>query len=424
MIQEAGFMLHRGFGYLVAGPIVLLALMELVWGQEPPRPLGPAYPATGKMGPGLEPLDTAVVTMMNRHGIPGAALAIARDGKLVFARGYGWSNLATNEVVQPDSLFGIASLSKTLTAVAVLKLVDQGKLNLDDRPFQILNHIKPFPGAKVDPRLFQITVRQLLNHSGGWDHKVSGDPVNWTTQVQLKRGDRVPVTPEQLIAFTMGVPLDFDPGTDSKYSNFGYIVLGEVIAKVSGQPYEQYVRDHVLVPAGLRSASLHPLGGQYFRNEARRYLAGTDTELPAWQQKYSDAAGGWTASAVDMVRFLTALDGSRGKSLLTEKTFKRMIEPPPPPLKARDNGTYVGLGWDSVIQTEKGYGYFKDGSWYGMRTFMKRLPNGVNWVLLFNASMQPDVQDTRIRADAVHEVRQTLERMTKYPDIDLFTEFR
>jgi N-acyl-D-amino-acid deacylase len=397
---------------------------KLARSQEPFRQPESSLPATGKAVALLKPLDTAAATMTVRHGIPGAALAIAKDGKLVFARGYGWANLSTGDQVQPDTLFGVASLSKTITAVAVLKLVEQGKLKLDDRPFEILNHIRPYSGAKVDRRLVQITVRQLLNHSGGWDHQASGDPVNWTTQMHLKRGDRTPVTAEQLIAFTMGVPLDFDPGTDSKYSNFGYIVLGEVIAKVTGQAYERFVQDSVFAPAGVRRAALHPLDGKYLPNEARRYLVGTDNELPPWQQKYSDAAGGWTVSAVDMVRLLTALDGSRGKPLLNEKTLKQMIELPPAPLRARDNGTHVGLGWDSVILTDKGYGYFKDGSWAGMRAFMKRMPTGVNAVLLFNASMNPDTVDTRIAGDAVKAVREALERLEKFPDIDLFSEFR
>jgi N-acyl-D-amino-acid deacylase len=398
---------------LVASPLT---------GQEPARPFEPLYPVTGKSAVNSETLDKVVVTILARHGIPGAALAIARDGKLVFARGYGWANLAANEVAQPETLFGLASLSKSITAVAILKLVDQGKLGLDDRAFEILDHIKAMPGTKADSRLAKITVRQLLNHSGGWNNQVSGDPVSWTTQMHLKRGDRTPITAEQLISFTMSVPLDFEPGTDSRYSNFGYIVLGEVVAKASGQPYEKYVRDNVLAPMGITRCSLHPLDGQYFPKESRRYLAGTENELPPWQQKYSDAAGGWIASAVDMVRFLTALDGSRGKPFLSEKTYKQMIELPPPPLRPRENGTYVGLGWDSVIQNEKGFGYFKDGSWYGMRSYMKRQQTGTSWALLFNASMQPDVLDTKMTTDAVKVIRQEVERLEQFPDIDWFAE--
>ncbi len=392
--------------------------------QEPARQPQVSYPATGKRSPLLEPLDAAVVTMMANHGIPGGALAIAKDGKLVFARGYGWANLTTEELVQPDTLFGVASLSKTITAVAALKLVEQGKLSLDSRAFEMLNHIQPPPETRVDPRLSRITVRQLLNHSGGWDHQKSGDPVNWTTQMHLQRKDRTPVSAAQLISYTLGVPLDFEPGADSKYSNFGYIVLGEVIARAAGTSYEKYVQEQVLAPAGLRRTSLHPLGGRYFENEARRYLAGTDNELPAWQQKYSDAAGGWTASAVDLIRLLTALDGSRGQPLLDEKTFRLMIEPPPAPLRPRADGAHVGLGWDSVRLTDKGYGYFKDGLWHGMRSFMTRRPNGMNAVLLFNASMQPDVLDKRIADDAVQQIRQKLEGIEQHPVIDLFGEFR
>jgi hypothetical protein len=124
-----------------------------------------------------------------------------------------------------------------------------------------------------------------------------------------------------------------------------------------------------------------------------------------------------------MVRFLTALDGSRGKPFLSEGTFKQMIDLPPAPLRPRENGTYIGLGWDSVIQNEKGYGYFKDGSWHGMRSYMKRLQTGTSWALLFNASMQPDVLDMKLTSDAVKEVRQEVERLEKFPDLDLFAEF-
>jgi hypothetical protein len=87
------------------------------------------------------------------------------------------------------------------------------------------------------------------------------------------------------------------------------------------------------------------------------------------------------------------------------------------------NNTGVGLGWDSVIQNEKGYGYFKDGSWHGMRSTMKRLQNGTNWVMLFNASMQPDVLDMKLTTDAVKDIRQAVERPEHFPDIDLFAAF-
>ena len=349
---------------------------------------------------------------------------MARDGKLVVARGYGWANLSNDTFVEPDTLFGIASLSKSITAAAVLKLVEQGKLKLDDHAFKLLAHIKPLRGARVDPRLNAITVRQLLNHSGGWDHVKSGDPVNWTTRLQYERGDKKPISPEYLISEVMGIRLDFDPGTESKYSNFGFIVLGEVIEKASGMPYEKYVKEHVLHPAGVKTASLVPLNAGYFKNEARRYLAGREEELPPWRQKYSDAAGGWVASAVDMARFLTALDGSRGKPILADAALQQMIALPPKPMGVRADGTHIGLGWDTVVTKDKEYGYFKDGMWYGMRSFMRRQTNGVVSVLLFNASMQPDSLDTKTVGDAVQDVRKHLDAIAKFESgTDLFKDY-
>jgi CubicO group peptidase (beta-lactamase class C family) len=381
--------------------------------------LAEPIPRTGKEVPELQPLDDAVVKMMWRHGIPGAALAVAKDGKLLLARGYGWSDLESNTFVKPDTVFGIASLSKPFTAAAILKLVEQGKLKLEDKPFVILA-IKPFPGVVPDPRLEEITVRQLLLHAGGWNAAASGDPINWTTQVQLLRGDRAPVSAAELISFTMGVPLDFDPGTAVRYSNFGYIVLGEVIAKVSGQSYEKYVQDNVLKPAGITHGRLHAISGKYFPNEARRYIAGSEFELPPWRQKYADAAGGWTMSAIDLVRFMTALDGSRGPRLLKEDTLKEMLAKPPPPLRPLPNGTYPGLGWDSVSHTEAGYGFYKDGSWIGMRAYMKRSPSGVCSALLFNASMNMDALDKMMVADAVKRAWDAVEKEGKLPRTDLF----
>jgi N-acyl-D-amino-acid deacylase len=391
---------------------------------QPPQP--PTFfekvPTKGKAGPGLEPVDLAMLEIMDRHGIPGAALAVAKDGRLLLAKGYGWANVAGRTPVEPDTLFGLTSLSKPLTAVAVLKLVEQGKLGLDDRVFDIVD-VQPPTGARVDRALKTITVRQCLNHSGGWDRTVSGDPANW--EPQICRAYRVPppLTAPQLISFCESLPLNFKPGTQQKYSNVGYVILGEVVAKVSGRSYGRFVTEDVLRPMGIRRAGLHAFEGRYLAGEALRYLAGTLVALPAPLLPMISAAGGWSGSAVDMARFLTNLDGSRGEPVLGEKTRRLMIEPPPAPLKPRANGTWAGLGWDSVVVKDKAFGYFKDGSFQGMRAFMKRLPTGVNWVLLYNASMEFDPQDMRVAANAVGEVHQLVEGLDKYPDIDLFKEY-
>jgi N-acyl-D-amino-acid deacylase len=383
----------------------------------------PAYeiPITGDAGPGLEVLDAAVRAMMRRHGIPGGALAVAKDGRLVYAKGFGFADTALGRKATPETIFGLASLSKPITALAILKLLEEGKLTLDGRVFDILRHLKPAPGARVDPRLFTVTVRQCLNHSGGWDRARSGDPTSWSAQISRQLRVPLPLTPDQFIVFMTGVPLDFDPGTDTRYSNVGYILLGQVIEKVSGQPYETYVRKHVLEPAGVRRAAVEPARA-YLAGEARRYLAGLGQELPPQRLPMVRAAGGWAASPTDVARFLTALDGSRGRPLLREETFKLMLAPPPAPIRPRPDGSYSGLGWEKVAVSEKTYAYFQDGNDFGVRAFMQRSPRGVNSVLVFNASVQPDLSDRQIAKAAVRQVREAVERVRDYPKVDLFRD--
>jgi N-acyl-D-amino-acid deacylase len=381
-------------------------------------------PTRGKAAPGFEELDDLILGVMDHHGIPGAGAALARDGKLLLAKGYGWSDVTTGAPAQPDTLFGLASVSKPLTAVAVLRLVEQGKLSLDDRVFDILKGIKPFPGAKLDPRLPTITVRQCLNHTGGWDRDVTGDPILWSPQMCRMLGVPPPLTAPQMISCVMTVPLNFDPGTKVAYSNFGYIILGEVIAAVTGQVYGRFVRDSVLEPAGARGALLDDPDGKYPPNTARRHIAGTLTTLPPLEMPMLDATGGWLASPLDMIRFLTALDGSRGKPLLNEKMRRLMLEPPPKPVQPNEDGTYVGLGWDQVAVKDKNFGYLKGGSIPGERTAIKRRLDGVNWVLLFNASMEFDPQDVDHLSRGLKEVLQRIDRLDKFPDVDLFKDFQ
>jgi N-acyl-D-amino-acid deacylase len=391
--------------------------------QPPQRPIDKAIPIRGKAGPGLEPVDEAMLRIMDRHGLPGAGFAAAKDGRLIFAKGYGWANYASGDTAGPDTLFGLASLSKSITAAAILLLIDQDKLGLDDKVLDYLKHIPPPAGTKMDPRFTAITVRHCLNHSGGWDRETSGDPTDWEPQFCRAFQVRPPLSPKQFTSFMQAMRVDFDPGTEQKYSNVGYIILGEIIAKVSGQAYDRFVIDKVLKPMGIKRAGLDALDGKYTAGEAVRYLAGAMLPLPPTELPLVAAAGGWSASVVDMARFLTNLDGSRGKSVLSEKARKLIIEPPPKPLKPRENGTYFGLGWDSVFVVDDTFGYFKDGSYHGIRTFMKRLPTGLNWVLCYNASMNMDPIDMRIASSCVHEIRQALEKIEKHPDVDLFKEF-
>ncbi len=381
-------------------------------------------PISGKSGPGLEGFDKAVLKLMTRHGIPGASLAIAKDGKLVYAKGFGWANLRDGEAVTPTTMFALGSLSKPITAMAIMLLVEQGKLRLDDHVFEILKHIRPPRGFnQSDPRWKKITVRQLLNHSGGWDRKKSGDPINWEAGIARSLNVRMPISDTQFISFMLTQKVDFEPGTKMAYSNIGYILLGEIVETVAREPYEAFVRKNIFQRTGVKRTASNRLDNSYKSNEAHRYLAGASTELPPMELPFVASAGGWRLSTVDMVRLLTAYDGSRGKRLLKRQTVEQMLAMPPPPIKPKKNGVYNGLGWPLVAKREEGMTYVHDGLFHGVRTFAKRSPKGINWALFFNVSMQPDQVDAKIIEYAIQEVRQEVEAIREFPKIDLFKEF-
>src|SRR6185503_9515059 len=125
---------------------------------------------------------------------------------------------------------------------------------LDQRVFEILSY-EPLPGESVDPRLATITVRHLLEHSGGWNRDTTFDPMFLPVTIAAATGTPAPATADNIIRYMMGKPLQFNPGSAYNYSNFGYTLLGRVIETISKQSYEQFVREQVLTPSG--SACMH-----------------------------------------------------------------------------------------------------------------------------------------------------------------------
>jgi len=159
-------------------------------------------PMTGTPNPAFKSFDDAVTKFMLKYEIPGGALAVTSGGKMIYARGYGWADVEENLPATPASLFRIASISKPITAVAVMTLVQDGKLKLDDHALHVLN-LKPLTGAKEDPRLVKITVRQLLQHTGGWDRDKSGDPMFKSVEIAKVAGMQPPADQRAIIRYML-----------------------------------------------------------------------------------------------------------------------------------------------------------------------------------------------------------------------------
>ena len=351
-----------------------------------------------------EAFDPAMEAFMAARKVPGGALAVVKDRRLVYARGYGWADRDKKIPVNPGSLFRIASVSKPITAVAVLMLVEERKLDLDARAFDLVR-LPPVleAGRPRDARLSRITVRQLLQHTGGWDRDQSYDPMFRPRLVAEKTGTPSPAGAAAVIRYMLGQPLDFDPGSRYAYSNFGYCVLGRVIEQISGQPYEAFVRDNVLAPIGAERARIGASrDGRQAPGEVRYYT--TDNSLangvfPGGPKKVPwpyggfhleamDAHGGWIASAVDLARFAAALDDPKRSPLLKAATSRVMYAPPPPPVARDETGalknSWYGCGWSVMPVGKDRANYGHKGSLPGTASLLVRREDGLSWAALFN----------------------------------------
>ena len=394
-------MLHQRVPTICA---LILAWLHGTTGLEgqPRQPI----PITGRAAPGLVEFDERMLEAMEKWHLPGGQLAIAKNGQLVLSRGYGYGDVDKKQAVQPDSLFRIGSISKTFTTVAILKLLESGRLQLSDKAFRILSDLKPPRGAFVDPRIYEITIQQLLQHEGGWEsHDALELP--WSRMAAATVDMPDPPECEAIIRYTLSVPLDFTPGTKSNYSNFGFCVLGRVIETVAPRlhdrktNYAEFVTKEVLLPVGITRARI---GGTRLSErapgEVRYYGQVGQAPSPSvyWGEGYvpfaygglylkaTDAAGGWIASAEDLVRFGTAIDGQHGRALLRPDTFRLMTETPVPSSKVAGATTAsFGLCW-TVVRRRNGIDLWHTGAIKDSNSaWLVRTAEGVTLAFTFNS---------------------------------------
>ncbi len=363
--------------------------------------------ATGRSDPRLIGFDRTMKTFLREHDLPGAQLAVARRGRLILVRGYGYADVAAEEPVQPDALFRIASISKPITAVAVLQLVERGKLKLDAPVFDVLDLQSPKEGeGRFDPRWKKITIRHLLQHRGGWDRDRSFDPMFRSSKIVRELHVEPPARPNDIVRYMLRMPLDFDPGTKDAYSNFGYCLLGRAVEKASGQTYEAYVRKEVLAPLGIRRMRLgETLPEGRARGEVKYHVPESETgraivgahlgELVpspygAWCLESMDAHGGWLASAADLVRFVTSFDDPAHCKILNAKSIDVMLARPPGAAGIKPNGkprdAYYACGWMvRPVGAGGGRNIWHSGSLPGTSTLLVRRHDGLAWAVLFNS---------------------------------------
>ncbi|HYX05496.1 MAG TPA: serine hydrolase domain-containing protein [Bacteroidales bacterium] len=367
-------------------------------------------------------IDLLVTNLLEKDGIKGASVAISYQSKLVYAKGFGYANIETKEKVKPKHLFRIASVSKLITAVAIMKLVEDGKLHLFEHvfgPLGILND--PAYLDYSDKRFEDITVDQLLHHTAGWGPD-QYDPLFLPQQVAKIMDVSSPPDIPTTIAYTLKQGLRFKPGTIYHYSNIGYVILGQVIAKVSGMDYEDYVTSAILHPIGVYD--MH-IGKNFYidkaPNEVTYYdteeqplslsLDGSNTYVPAPYGGNNiealSAAGGWIASASGLLQFILAIDGfPEQPDILSKKSIKKMVTPD-------KNGNSL-IGWRGA--DGKGT-WWRTGTLSGTSALVMRQSNKVNWVVLFNSSSE---KRNSIHRDISRTMFTAVYSVKDWPGVDLF----
>ncbi len=335
-------------------------------------------------------IDRKVRQYMSKWAIKGASLAIMRNDSLLYAKGYGWADEGENIEMEPSHILRMASVSKLITAAGIMVLQDRDSLSIKDTvfgPSGILND-SLFTATIKDRNYHKITVEHLLRHQGGFYR----DPLFSSKDVMNQMQLDCPPVKEDFYRLVLRNKLRFMPGEWQKYSNFGYLLLSEVIEKVSGKPYEQFIIEDVLRPAGC--FDMH-IGGNYYSdrrdNEVRYYTHEGDGKFI---QEYNGSgvmvercyggnnipllsgAGAWCGSPAEIARLVASIDGRpEVKDIISPEAVAQMIE-------YFDKDTF-SLGWNDTTP-EKGWS--RTGTLAGTSALVKYFPDGECWIMITNTS--------------------------------------
>jgi CubicO group peptidase (beta-lactamase class C family) len=323
-----------------------------------------AVPQPDRLPPAkIAQIQRLISAEMARQHIPGLSVAIATDHALRWAEGFGMADLENSVPAKPYTVYRLGSISKPITAVAVMQLAERKKLDLDA---SIRTYVPAFP-----PKPWRVTVRQLLGHLGGVRH--------YRTLAEVDSTKHYSNLLDPLDAFKND-PLLFEPGTHFHYSSYGYTLLGAALENVAGTKFADYVRRNIAEPAGMDGTQPDDVY-KIIRNRAHGYrlrrdgqvencaLADTSNKIPA---------GGFVASADDLVRFAIAVEQD---VLLGRESVRQMFTSQ----RTRDGPlTNYGLGWQ-VVERDGRKWVAHPGRQQGARTLLVLLPSeGIAIAILTN----------------------------------------
>ncbi len=332
-------------------------------------------------------IDTLVQAFMKQWSLKGVSIAISVHEKLAYAKGFGFADVATNEEVTPHHLFRIASISKLITATAVMKMIEENKLKLTDKVFGEGGILNEYTQIK-DARALQIEVKHLLMHTSGWKNKFRTDPMFIPLEIAEAMKVKPPISLDMITKFMLSQKMMAEAGTFFDYSNFGYCLLGRIIERKTGKNYEGFIKTEVLNPLEINDIQLAknylknkaPLETTYYEHfgaKARPAFDGLEDKI---SRPYGidietlAPAGGWIATPKDLLKFLTHIDGfPQKKDILSLKTIEQMTN--------QQDSTRT-IGWRACNEEI----WLRTGSLVGTQAVMARQKNGISWVFVSNTS--------------------------------------
>jgi len=307
-------------------------------------------------------VDALVKAEMRRQKTPGLSLAVVRDGKPLLVKVYGFANLEHRVLVKPATIFQSGSIGKQFTAAAVMLLVEDGRIGLDEKIGKYL--------GDVPESWRSITIRHLLSHTSGM--------TDYPPDFDLRRD----YSEDELLRMVKEVPLAFPPGERWEYSNLGYVVLGITIGKVAGQFYGDFLSERVFKPAGMTTARVIN-EADIIPNRAAGYRVVKDEiKNQNWvaPSVNTTADGSLYVSILDMIRWDSALTR---RALFKPSTYEAMWSPA---VLSSGKRTSYGFGWS--IKSVNGKRLMEHGGeWQGFRSFVARyVDDGVTVIVLANSS--------------------------------------
>ncbi len=333
-------------------------------------------------------LDRMVAAFMTQQHVPNAQLAVSAGGRVTFSHAYTYRGLAVSTTTRA-TVMRLASNSKAWTSAALYDLISAGKIDPSWRVFRYLGITKPLPaGAHVDPRVYDITIEEMIQHESGWDDSVSPyyDPTFAMRRTALALGLTGPIDQTQEVRYQLHWPLQEAPGTKYAYCNFCYTVLGMVVAKASGTTYSRYLAS-LGARIGVSNVAISPTVGTRLPNEVASYV--NPYSGPSALYVTSNKPYPYPHSGDGMLNEVA--EGAGGLATSADSMLALM-----------DHYIIWGVGTPPPL----GYDWAREGEMPGTNTWAEQLPNGTHYAFLVNTNRyvygKTPTAFTALQADIEH----------------------